>query len=337
MHCKSSLSLLIITVLMVTFAVGCGGGGGSGSAAPEVYTVSGKVDIPEGVNDVWKALSIRGVATRSDLNLTVQAFGKSGTSISEEQRLNDDGGFSLSLPADNDAYIKATNPKGFDFRFHLGFFSENKTSIVINASSTARAFLNWGHTGWFADLADDDEHLKAIVASITEALGGSLTGSMTRIIQTIADSVRGDLKDYETAYQAIIANNDSIGKALLAGNTDATKLDDAFTFVSKSLHSTIPGINISKSGSGGLESVTRDRYTRYSINDYSLAPLNVRFTSLKTASVTVSLFLSVSPRSSSEGISGSYSRPSWVMGWREENGKWLVWQDFPYLKSQFNR
>jgi len=333
MRNSSHLSILAVGILMVTLSLGCGGGGGGGASAPVEYTVSGNVVVPDGVNDAWKNASIRGVATRSDLALTVRAFGKSGSAISGEQRLDDQGCFSFSIPADNDAYIKATNPKGFDFRFHLGFFSEGKTGIVINASSTARAFLNWGHTGWFADLADDDEYLKTIVASISEALGGNRTGSMTEILQAIADNVRDNLDDYETAYHSIVENNSLISSALLAANSDPARLLDAYAYISEQLRSTKSGITISK---GNFTSVTSDRYTRYTIRDYSFTPLNVRFTSPTTASVTVSMYLSVSPKTSSEGIAGSYGPVNWVIGWRKEVGGWKVWQDFPYLKSQFN-
>ncbi len=334
MRSSSSPLLITICVISLAFAVGCGGGGGGGgSAAPEVFTVSGQIAVPDGVSDSWKSSSLRGVATRSDLGLTVQAFGKSGTAISEGQRPDADGGFSFTLPADADAIIKATNSKGFDFRFHLGFFSESKNGIVINASSTARAFLNWKHTGWFADLADDDDYLKAIVASITQVLGGNVTGGMTDIIQTIAERVRDDLDDYETSYQAIIGNNSRISQALLAANADPTNLSDAYAHISEYLHSTKSGITISKNN---FTSVTSDRYTRYTIRDYSFTPLNVRFTSPTTASVTVSMFLSVSPKASAEGIAGSYGPVNWVIGWRKEGNGWLVWQDFPYLKTQFN-
>lgn len=332
MRSASRLFLVIVGLFMLAFSLGCGGGGGGGSA-PQMFTVAGNVAVPEGVNDVWKNASIRGVATRSDLGLTVRAFGKSGSPISEEQRLDDEGRFSITLPADNDAYIKASNLKGFDFRFHLGFFSESKSGIVINASSTARAFLNWNHTGWFADLADDDEHLKAIVASITEALGWQTLGSMASFIQAAADKVRGDLGEYETAYRSIIENNSRIATALLAANTDPAKLSDVYAYISSQLHSTKSGITISK---GNFISVTDDRYTRYTIKDYSFTPLNVRFTSPTTAKVTVSMYLSVSPKSSSEGISGSYGPVNWVIGWRKEANGWMIWQDFPYLKSQFN-
>lgn len=332
MHSKSLLSVFAIAAL--TLSLGCGGGGGGGGATPTTYTVTGSVEIPT-VSDSWKP-SIRGDAAISDLGLTIQAFGKNGnsrTEISEKQNYSG-GQFTLTINnANDDAYIQVKNSKGFDFRYHLGYFASTRNeAIKINASSTAMTFLNWGHTDWFANLANNDVNLQTIVASITEVLKGNTTGNMETTIVTIANAVRETIKSiYLESYNKIFTTNSALKSALATSSPS-----NAYQYVSDALHSTKAGISISKAK---LISVTNDGYTRYNVTNYSFDPKEIRFTSPTTASVTVSLSISVTPKSG-DGLSGSYGPVSWVMGWKNEGTQedpiWRVWQDFPYLKSQFN-
>lgn len=332
---RSKILLSILTIATLTFSLGCGGGGGGGgSTTPTTYTVTGSVEIPT-VSDSWKP-SVRGAAAISDLGLTIQAFGKSGslpTAISD--KLSYGGGqFTLTINnANDDAFIKVSNSKGFDFRYHLGYFAQSREgTIKINASSTALAFLNWGRTGWFTDLADNDVNLQTIVASIAAVLGGNTTGNMETTIQTIADEVRETVETiYLASYNNIDARNTALKNALATSSPS-----NAYQYVSSGLHSTKSGISISKSD---LIRVTDDRYTRYNVTKYSFDIKQIRFTSSTTASVTVSLSISVTPKTG-DGLSGSYGPTTWVMGWKNEGTQqapvWRVWQDFPYLKSQFN-
>ncbi|HEY9070442.1 MAG TPA: hypothetical protein VIV61_09290 [Candidatus Ozemobacteraceae bacterium] len=336
MRSKSLLSLLVITA--ITLSLGCGGGGGGGGTTTPAttYSVSGSVEIPNSVADGWNG-SVRGAATISSLGLTAQAIGKAGNSLSEAVNVANDGTFTLTVTPDNDAIVKVSNGKGFDFRFHLGVFAANRSNVVVNASSTARAFLNWKNS-WKVDLGDNDQQLANIVASITAALQAAPTGtSFEDRIVAAAEAARTALVVYQGYYDSIAASNTALENVFKAAKdisdktTRDAKIDETKNYFSTALNSTQ---HISGYGLEGFLSATKSRYDRYTVNSYSFAIQEIRFTSQTTASATVSLYISVAPKSG-DGLSGSFGPVSKVIGWKNESGNWKVWQDFPYLREQF--
>lgn len=322
---------LVLAVAALTLSLGCGGGGGGsdGATVPTTYTVSGAIAVPAAVDNGWNG-SVRG-ATISTLGLKVQALGKGGTALSAEQSVGNDGTFSFSVTPDTDAIIKASNAKGFDFRFHLGVFAANRSNIAVDASSTARAFLNWGEA-WKIDLGDTDQQLANIVASITGALQAAPTGqAFDDRIEASVDAARTVLSAYQGYYTSISASNTALENIFKSAKNDPALIEGTRPYFSSNLNSTA---NLSGYGLENFISSTKSRYERYTVNSYSFSIQEIRFTSPTTASATVSLYINVTPKAG-EGLSGSFGPVTKVIGWRNESGSWKVWQDFPYLKSQF--
>ena len=330
MHSKSLLSILAIVAL--TLSVGCGGGGGGGSSTPQTtYTVSGSIS-PTGVNNSWVP-SVRGDATLANLGLTAQLVGKGNVKLSENVSVGSDGKFTLSTTTpDTDAIVKIFNSKGFDFRFHLGVFTQSRADqITVDASSTARTFLNW-QKDWKVNLEDNDAQLANVVASIVAALAAAPEGVFETKIQTAAEAVRTNLTRYDGYYNNIRDNNTALETIFMNANQNPGLIGDAMkAYFSAGLNSTQA---ISGYGLDHFITATKSRYERYTVNAYSFTIQEIRFTSETTASVTVSFTINVTPKAG-DGLSGAFGPVAKVIGWSNESGTWKVWQDFPYLREQF--
>ncbi len=328
MRSKSLLSVLAIAALTLSIGCGGGGGGGGGESVDSRVTVSGEVKTPATVNSNW---SVRNsISTLATPTLTVQAFGANGTSVSDAQTIGSDGKFSLKVYPDNDCIIKATNGK-FEFQYHFGILSGAKSSIDVDATSTARAFVNW-RRGYVVEMPDGDSNLSTLVNSILAALSvtPTVSGSET-LFNQLKDAATMVATAYSADTSAIRTANTSLQNIFVNAKSNPELIEGARTYVSSGLNSTA---EIPRYGLEDFIAATKSRYQRYNVNTYTFEIREIRFTSADTAKVSVTLSINVT--SKADGLTSSYGPVESVIIWKKESGTWRVYQDFPYRREQFN-
>ncbi|HOT28671.1 MAG TPA: hypothetical protein PLU72_10820 [Candidatus Ozemobacteraceae bacterium] len=316
---RSKFLLLVLAIAALTLSTGCGGGGGGGSSTPASYTVTGTVAGPDTIAAGWNA-SVRGAIPTG---LKARAYGKTGTSISEQVALSGNS-FTLTVTPDDDVLIKVTNENGFDFRYNIGVLNADKT-IEVNSISTAKALLTWQQTN---KPSLSDAVVAQIVAAITAALGVAPEAGKTltdlSAITTLVNALKTKL---QTEYSAIKTNNTAVEQNLKTAET----LNTALMYISEHLDSTA---SPKPQGYGyeDFRTVMQDRYTKWTVNSYTFSVQDINFTTETTASVTVSFSATATNKTS--GANASVGPVTKVVGWAKEEGVWKIIQNLPYRSEE---
>lgn len=322
---RSKVFVIGLMFCAALFSLGCGGGGGdSGSGVTPTTnpTLSGSLDKPVATVDGWAA-SIRPLFQFA--KLTATAYGQAGTSLGSAQ-LNDAGAFTITLTttADNEVTIKVTSSvTGFEMSYLVGKVSGSLSNLTVSATTTCQLLLEKQYA-----LATDTSSVA--FTTLYNAFLGYLSGSPTTgsIVDTLkASSVGTTMNTFTTAQSTIKANFVAIENAL-----KAKSITDTVKYFSTSFSVTDTSLGVSLDN---FKTTTSDRFTRYTIDSYSFTIEKIIFTGDGTTA-TVYASASIAVTGITDGSKQSATVPNLQIIMRNEGGSWLVYKDFPYLKSQIS-
>ncbi|MBF0408076.1 MAG: hypothetical protein HQM10_12015 [Candidatus Riflebacteria bacterium] len=315
--------LIVCFLLGVLVLAGCDNGGSDGTTEPSVTTVSvlGNVEVPVSVLDGW-ASSIK--ASFDFSRLTASAYGQSGNLITQSV-VRADKSFSLTLPApDNEVTLKITSAKGFEMSKLLGAVqSSGVYNVTVDPTSTCQLLLQ-------KEYGLDPDTSSAAFSTLFTAFVNALTLAPGLTSGTVVDTVKisnyTTMMAFRTAQDSIKRNFTWIESALKAKNiSETTKyFSPYFTSSDLSLVSVVTFDN--------FRNTTQDRFNHFSIDSYTINIDRVLFTNSTTAVAYGNANIAVT--GTQDGIKQYAALPNLSIIWRLESGNWIVYKDFPFLKTQ---
>ena len=320
-----SLSAWLGMIFLVA-VLGCGGGGGGGGGggspvAPPIsqdVTLTGQVELPAGFNSDWSA-SIRPALGIS--GLTAQAFDRYGTSIGMSAVDPETGVFTLILSrSETRILIEISNGKRFKLQKFIESLPIEPKPILVNAASTAEAYLN---------LSADPTIVmsEAAAASLTAVILAALQNppSPGQNLAEIVEAETDKIFDYYTDERQKIVDINN----LLTGYMKAETLEPALPYISPSFGADgIPTANLDD-----FKFRTQRRFNNFTIEQYNFNIKKVFFTSATEAIITFDGYIRA--RTASLSVKTSQLN-DYEYTMRVENGGWVMYRNFPYLESQLD-
>ncbi|NLI76013.1 MAG: hypothetical protein GX442_06165 [Candidatus Riflebacteria bacterium] len=335
------VAILLVSAIVLT---GCGGGGGGDSPAPTgptttPVTLNGTVTAPE-INDGLLG-STRGAAAGAiDFSkLTIQAEG-----YGSEKALSGIGAATFTLTIDTltgtTTRLLVRNRAGtllMARRLEGLTQGLTKDGVTVDATSTAIVALMGADSRFsLADLEAQATQatFQAFMASLTAFLKDATSGSplddtgLKAQATTAGSQLRPGQSEITAAYESL---RKALEDTTLA---DETRLQTFMAAISPDF------LDMAGTPSyADLESVTRSRFDRYTINAYSFTATAFTWQASDTIKVTTEMKITVTLKPGKTGSFTSATVPKTsdvIWKWSPTAAKWLIQQGLPYKTDDLN-
>lgn len=345
---KIRLLCLLVLVSSWSLLLGCGGGGGGGGGnpvgPPAATVLQGEIDTAAIHAD--KTPSLRAAA--NPLKLRARIVGLVGTAP-EPQTLDNSGKFSFSITNDQLSdnaltfeIINAGNAVVMALMEKVPTSGGAHTLQKITATSTAIVMLRKVNSDFPLDAGNTtfyrDSTFISLVNSISDMLkasGAIATGgilaepTVMNKAQTVAEQLgtlaAGEMRIRE-AYAEIMG--------IMTDNSmnDTQRVNKFMTFIGTDF----TAIN-GDPAYNDLETSTRDRFERYTINNYDFAAQSFTVVASDTIKVTTHMFISVDRKPGASGgvVAATVTvTPTPVVTWKFNGERWKIKTGLPFKSSE---